>query len=608
MGDVENAIALALKKDGIEPKAPKVGSKSKESKSELSNSTKRGSKRRKLKRLEKELQLKKAKLTDDDSDKQYLQASNDSEDFDEYEMLNVRGGSPPAHSQGQSQSQKPQGTLYYDSDGSYSSYDSYDSSEHRARRQRSKRRANDRHSRSGNHRSNKSKREKRRRDDSDDEGGGPNINTGNMGGGGPGGNRNSNNNSNNNNKDGPRKQELCKFYLMECCAKGDKCLYMHGDFPCKFYYLGMKNHNRETCKFSHGKPLTDQLRNVLLKHLETAPKEIIGDFPRLSRENAVNMINAQHQKLLVKFGMEPDPNITASQSNIRLPSLLDLITKFPSPTGEHNSNSLSMNLKMKKDKPRKTRWCDQRPNDGSRSTAINQSSSSVQPNQSNENEVSLKSLTGVISPEQVENLAKLGIHTIGQLTQLTVLQVIELGLNIAQISELQISALNLQTKNAQLTAAAAAVSSSNVASNITNSSPAHETPKTLSTNLESSDQDMRIPLAQSTGENLNATKSHQINETVNQDIDMRILTIPQKVKSESIEQNVQTSNKSIGLPVAQSENNLRNFNTQYNKHSNDQPVNLIKNELPKIDYSQYLKDANLDSNQSDLEDHLGKND
>lgn len=319
MGDVENAIAMALKKDGIAPKPVKLNiNKSKDTKDELkdakdqkeakgesSNNSKSTKHKRKHNHKEKDLHRKKARLADDDVERSYN--SNESEGFDEYEMMNVRGGSPPPHGQ---QAQGSQKQLYYDSDASYTSYES-ESGDHR-RRHRSKRRTNDRNSRR-NHRGGNSKRDhKRRRDDSDDE----NISHSNNTGG-----NNSNRGSNNNNNQ-PRKAELCKFYLMECCAKGEKCLYMHGDFPCKFYYLGMKNHNRENCKFSHGKPLTDQLRAVLLKHLETAPKEILGDFPRIARENAINMINAQHQKLLVKFGMESEPSNTSQAS--KLPSLLDL--------------------------------------------------------------------------------------------------------------------------------------------------------------------------------------------------------------------------------------------------------------------------------------------
>lgn len=118
MGDVENAIAMALKKDGIEPKALKVSSgsskasfkdvkedKLKEAKEpkevrekepkekEPKEKESKSSKRRKRK-SEKESGKKRLKLTDDD-DKPYH--SDASEDFDEFEMMNVRGGSPPSH-------------------------------------------------------------------------------------------------------------------------------------------------------------------------------------------------------------------------------------------------------------------------------------------------------------------------------------------------------------------------------------------------------------------------------------------------------------------------------------------------------------------------------
>lgn len=82
-----------------------------------------------------------------------------------------------------------------------------------------------------------------------------------------------------------RKMELCKFYLMDCCAKKMKCLYMHKDFPCKYYHTGLKCKSAEKCKFSHDH-LTDAARNVLLKHIELAPKDILGDFPRLTKEAA----------------------------------------------------------------------------------------------------------------------------------------------------------------------------------------------------------------------------------------------------------------------------------------------------------------------------------
>lgn len=39
------------------------------------------------------------------------------------------------------------------------------------------------------------------------------------------------------------------------------------------------------------------MKNILLKHLETAPKEILGNFPRLSRDGALTMINNTEKNL-----------------------------------------------------------------------------------------------------------------------------------------------------------------------------------------------------------------------------------------------------------------------------------------------------------------------
>ncbi|XP_063603915.1 zinc finger CCCH domain-containing protein 4-like [Penaeus indicus] len=82
-----------------------------------------------------------------------------------------------------------------------------------------------------------------------------------------------------------RKMELCKFYMMDCCAKKEKCLYMHKDFPCKYYHTGLRCKLAAKCKFSHGQ-LSDSAKQILLKHIELAPKDILGDFPRLTKEAA----------------------------------------------------------------------------------------------------------------------------------------------------------------------------------------------------------------------------------------------------------------------------------------------------------------------------------
>jgi hypothetical protein len=62
----------------------------------------------------------------------------------------------------------------------------------------------------------------------------------------------------------PRKMELCKFWMMECCAKKEKCLYLHNDFPCKYFHTGLVCRQGDRCKFSH-QPLSEGTKGVLLK-------------------------------------------------------------------------------------------------------------------------------------------------------------------------------------------------------------------------------------------------------------------------------------------------------------------------------------------------------
>lgn len=58
--------------------------------------------------------------------------------------------------------------------------------------------------------------------------------------------------------------ELCKFYLMDCCSKDDRCTFMHSEFPCKYYHTGMKCYSGQNCRFSHAKLDEDQ-KKILLK-------------------------------------------------------------------------------------------------------------------------------------------------------------------------------------------------------------------------------------------------------------------------------------------------------------------------------------------------------
>ncbi|OTF82904.1 hypothetical protein BLA29_003865 [Euroglyphus maynei] len=67
----------------------------------------------------------------------------------------------------------------------------------------------------------------------------------------------------------PKRKELCKFYLQ---GKSDDCLFMHSEFPCKFFHTNTKCYAGENCRFSH-QPLTEESREILRSYLDS------GTFP-----------------------------------------------------------------------------------------------------------------------------------------------------------------------------------------------------------------------------------------------------------------------------------------------------------------------------------------
>lgn len=94
--------------------------------------------------------------------------------------------------------------------------------------------------------------------------------------------------------------QLCKFYLQDCCAKKSRCEYMHSEFPCKFYYMGLecKDENSEAgCKLSHGSSLCKETLNNLVRHINTAPVEVLGqEFVAIRSKLSVIQINQMLQK------------------------------------------------------------------------------------------------------------------------------------------------------------------------------------------------------------------------------------------------------------------------------------------------------------------------
>ncbi|XP_035787163.1 protein suppressor of sable-like [Anopheles albimanus] len=455
---VESAIAKELIKDGVEPPMPSVALGHNEDdvpRSSPGGPTGGGRKSKKRKKSSRggggggggggvggdlaQPSIKQQRLNDD--------AGDLGEQDLEYEMLNMRGGSPQPMAMGGGANIMPDGMsggesendTHYSSDESSSVRDHHHHHHHRGggagdrdhrtdrerdrERERDQRLAERERDRERDREYNRNKRKqqkqqqqqqarqrnakpnrdnrKRKRDDSDDEKHRPT---------------------------GPRKMELCKFYLMDCCAKREKCLYMHKDFPCKYYYLGMKCKEKELCHFSHGEPLTNDLRAILLKHLETAPQEILGSFQRISRDTANNLLNATHRKLMEKYGRGDG----GDDEGMKIPALMD---------GMHGGGNSRQQQQQHHQQHHRKRWCDEpnrrTPDDEDDRLMRHQDGAEGGP-------LGLQHLAGVITRDQINDLEQMGIRTLDEISQLTVAQLNDLGLSITQIHDLQVKALSMK--------------------------------------------------------------------------------------------------------------------------------------------------------------------
>ncbi|EDX00806.1 protein suppressor of sable [Drosophila yakuba] len=509
--NIEMAIANALKKKGIEPPMPRMRSSNQDAGDVCLEGSGEGlvgggnhllqpsrSSRRRKRKKEREREQKK----DKEHQKRSRREEDDVtgvpggvEDMDEYEMMNVRGGSPPPGGVAPPLSSCGQrfggadwdmddgpaatgaaglgaggGGGYDSQQDPYSSYDSYSDEDANApslmnQRRRTRRDREKEHQRGGNNR----KRRDRDRHEGGLAGGGNKRNRRDSGDAGGGGGQEKMGSSN---RVEPRKLELCKFYLMDCCAKRDKCSYMHKEFPCKYYYLGMDCYAGDACLFHHGEPLSEQLRNILLKHMETAPKEILGDFKRISRDIALVQMTRRHEQLCEQFnrentwssmggggmGRRQDQHMQQQQQQQQqmqqqqqqmqqqqqqmqqqqeqqqtqqqqaaaegggcIPSLLDMVINPP-----HS------------EKKRKSRWTDKTAARTAAGAAASLESECTSPDAKPlPPHLDLANLSHVLSSENMAKLNKLGITNLEQMLQVPFGQLTEAGLTLVEIGEIQ---------------------------------------------------------------------------------------------------------------------------------------------------------------------------
>lgn len=108
-----------------------------------------------------------------------------------------------------------------------------------------------------------------------------------------------------------KKFELCKFYQGGYCSKGvDKCPFMHGEFPCKFFHSGTRKClHGDKCRFSHESITDPALRDAFDKYL---------------KQEEANQ--AQQQAVRNSLLGSPPQNVKSGEAS-SLPSLMNLEVK-----------------------------------------------------------------------------------------------------------------------------------------------------------------------------------------------------------------------------------------------------------------------------------------
>jgi hypothetical protein len=307
----------------------------------------------------------------------------------------------------------------------------------------------------------------------------------------------------------------------------------------------MKCVNKD-CKFMHARPLSDNLKQILLKHLDTAPKEILGDFPRIGRDNASKMMAKTHIRLCEEYNIPCEPE-KETKSTSQIPSLLDMNIKPVDLKSDKKSNKNS------------SRWLQDGKNSPMRSSPLQNFASSSNP-PDGPGDVELANLKGILSEKQIESMASIGVRTVNHINNLTVAQLNDLGLSLATIGEIQATAMLKMSR-------------------IAVKEEKEETEKETQENAPVEDIDLR-----------------ELPPTLqNLDVDMRVIpTVEQPVSAKSPD-TIMSPSQSDGDEI-------------YKKPETPQRPcssgNVLMSPPSSLDYSQYLKDSNL-NNDDEVEDEPG---
>lgn len=87
---------------------------------------------------------------------------------------------------------------------------------------------------------------------------------------------------------------VCKFYIAGRCANGDSCVFMHEEFPCRFYHLDLKHPTSKDgsdCRFKHGGPLSEHLCRYFRRQIEIWTKKITANKPEQFEDKLADLLH-----------------------------------------------------------------------------------------------------------------------------------------------------------------------------------------------------------------------------------------------------------------------------------------------------------------------------
>lgn len=125
----------------------------------------------------------------------------------------------------------------------------------------------------------------------------------------------------------PKELEPCSYYAHNGhCGKQQSCLFMHAEFPCKYYYLGVKHPTERAekmCWFLHGDAIErEELTNAVIA--DALQSKVLGEHTNLNRLQ--KKFEARSQELPRRrrqeenTPIEPTPSVDVTETVVELPN------------------------------------------------------------------------------------------------------------------------------------------------------------------------------------------------------------------------------------------------------------------------------------------------